>query len=788
MADSRAQVVIDGEVGPLRQKLREASQHMQGFGNQAGASMGGAGGALDALRGKFIAITALLAGGAIFGKAIQETAAYTEQSIQLGKALGQSAGDASVWINVLADAGVTFEEFGGAAKGLLKNLQADEKGLNAMGLATRDANGKLLDMNTLITKGIALVNEHKEGTDRNIAARQIFGKSVDASSNILKINSETITENKELMEKLGLVVGQSQVENYKAHDDAMDKAHLVMKAFSTTIGNALMPVLTKLGQWFVEIGPPAVVVIRGAIGGLVSVFWGLKNAVTIVWELLNGLIFTVAEPLRSLVSAMYKLLTGDLSGARDELMNWPSRIGDAWGLAWKNIVASSEEARDKIEKLFLDGPPAAAAPKGGRTATPGAPPTDKKEAVASLMQYYELALAEEKRLASEKDALHEYTKEQELAFWRTLLTYAQLSANDRVAIQRKAAQLEIEVRRKAAMDQKAVDEELTRRAGALALGEVEARRAAARVALDNGQIDKEQALRLEAEHERQRYEIQSQALQERIKLLAADPTTSPQMREQLNTQLLELEQQYQTKRTEILGQLAGEKSKGVNTLATGFGDIFGGELEKTLTQAQSWQQAMGSIFRETGLMFLREIVIKPMAAYVASLAKMLLVKLGFLGQETAAQTAGSAATVAVKSTEATVVTGANAIEAASGSAAAMAAIPVVGPGLALGAMAAMMAAVLALRSGLKSARGGYDIPSGVNPMTQLHEEEMVLPKQFANVIRGLAGGDAPAPARASAPIELRGVSAGEFFIAARRDLIKVLEGAHRDFAFAGVRR
>lgn len=45
-----------------------------------------------------------------------------------------------------------------------------------------------------------------------------------------------------------------------------------------------------------------------------------------------------------------------------------------------------------------------------------------------------------------------------------------------------------------------------------------------------------------------------------------------------------------------------------------------------------------------------------------------------------------------------------------------------------------------------SAEGGYDIPAGVNPKAQLHEKEMVLPKQHADVIRGLAknggtGGD-----------------------------------------------
>jgi hypothetical protein len=36
-----------------------------------------------------------------------------------------------------------------------------------------------------------------------------------------------------------------------------------------------------------------------------------------------------------------------------------------------------------------------------------------------------------------------------------------------------------------------------------------------------------------------------------------------------------------------------------------------------------------------------------------------------------------------------------------------------------------------------SAEGGYDIPGGVNPVTQLHQKEMVLPRAQADVIRGL---------------------------------------------------
>lgn len=67
--------------------------------------------------------------------------------------------------------------------------------------------------------------------------------------------------------------------------------------------------------------------------------------------------------------------------------------------------------------------------------------------------------------------------------------------------------------------------------------------------------------------------------------------------------------------------------------------------------------------------------------------------------------------------------------------------PIAGMGLAgtikaLGYSSAAMTAGVAIAEA--SAEGGYDIPGGVNPVTQLHEKEMVLPKAQAEVIRGLA--------------------------------------------------
>ncbi|MBF0116853.1 MAG: phage tail tape measure protein [Magnetococcales bacterium] len=70
--------------------------------------------------------------------------------------------------------------------------------------------------------------------------------------------------------------------------------------------------------------------------------------------------------------------------------------------------------------------------------------------------------------------------------------------------------------------------------------------------------------------------------------------------------------------------------------------------------------------------------------------------------------------------------------------ASIAAIPMVGPFLAPAIAAGVFASIIALVKNLFSAEGGFDIPAGINPVTQLHEREMVLPKAQADAVRAMA--------------------------------------------------
>jgi hypothetical protein len=201
---------------------------------------------------------------------------------------------------------------------------------------------------------------------------------------------------------------------------------------------------------------------------------------------------------------------------------------------------------------------------------------------------------------------------------------------------------------------------------------------------------------------------------------------------------------FEDKFGDLTSRMSGLWDKGIQSMMNG-----------TLT----WKNAMNAIFTELAGAFIQSMITAPMKKYAASLATRLAVKLGFIKTETAAEVTGQAAqtgAVVAGETTKTMATSTGALarlaikageaiksimmyawEAMAGAFKAMVSIPYIGPVLAVAAGASALALVGGLAGKIKSARGGYDIPAGVNPVTQLHEEEMVLPKQHANTIRAL---------------------------------------------------
>jgi tape measure domain-containing protein len=238
---------------------------------------------------------------------------------------------------------------------------------------------------------------------------------------------------------------------------------------------------------------------------------------------------------------------------------------------------------------------------------------------------------------------------------------------------------------------------------------------ASRLRTELGLQTKLQEIQQEQQFENQIYQIKEKALQDSLALAAKDPDKNPVLVAQINAQLLQLQQQHDAKMRQLSKQSTLEQNKNwksmFDTIKNGLANIISGMLSGTMTMAT----AIKSMFQMVAQAVI-ETLAKVAAEWVIQKAtEMILSK--------TAATAGVAGNAAV---------------AASAAMASVAAIPLYGWAMAPEVGAATYAAAMAYS--VPAAEQGFDIPAGVNPLTQLHEKEMVLPRAQADAVRSMAEG------------------------------------------------
>lgn len=389
----------------------------------------------------------------------------------------------------------------------------------------------------------------------------------------------------------------------------------------------------------------------------------------------------------------------------------------------------------------------------------------------------------------------EWDLAREAAYWREKLATVDAGSKTGVKLREKILTLEDQLSKQsteAKMNQVAEWEKLDKH-------KLEMEKDAADQALSEGRISQLERLDLEIEFENRRYQIAYDALQERIALAEQDPTYSQTAIDKLKAQMAELGQGHERTQAKNEGKRESQRQKDapnvMEMLQDGGKNVWqeaqqqmGQAFSAMLTRTQNFRTAMNNFFKSMGQTFIQEMVRKPLAGMMQRMVQESAIYKMIFGTKETLETAAAAKTAATKATETTSVVTANATQAASGAAASQASIPYVGPILAIAAMAAIMAAVMGLMGGgggsqttttttrIPSAAGGWDIPAGINPLTQLHENEMVLPAEHAQTIRemaGQSGGD-------DSTIIIN--STGGDFIH-KKDLAKLLKQMKRDFKF-----
>jgi hypothetical protein len=547
--------------------------------------------------------------------------------------------------------------------------------------------------------------------------------------------------------------------------------------------------------------PSAIDVFTNALKGIEIFLVGLQLLFRENLEFVVGFVEGIGRLGARLMKFLTSFARGDFAGAAAAWEGGMAEIEGVVAKHWDRMKEHAQQAKDKMNDIALRGPKQAAPAGQEKPGSAGGPTYDFNSDKQSRMAGWEAKLAQDKDGFERAQVLagtaQEYGKARERDYWKNLLQTAKLSVDERNQVQAKYLGLEKDIRQaafesqiageKAALEEyrnnheqriaiaTTIYDQLKARYGAdskeakAALGEIakeqrklaeqtlatnqvieQAKRAAALADIDAEQRDAESQLstreisaakmiELERAFEGRRYAVKQQALAAELALLEQSPDRNPTAMAQIHAQLEEAQRKHVDTMAQINARGAQQSQAPwlqlTGSMRSSYEDAFAGMI----SGANTLQKGLGKAWQAT------------LGAFSQFIAKKIGMWVMGESTQTAATVAGNTARVTSDWWAATQSVMANAWsaikniaikawEAAASVYAAIAGIPYVGPFLAPVMAVAATGAVIGFAGHIASARGGYDIPAGVNPMTQLHEREMVLPAAQADAVRNMAEG------------------------------------------------
>ncbi|MFV8194440.1 phage tail protein [Acinetobacter soli] len=467
-----------------------------------------------------------------------------------------------------------------------------------------------------------------------------------------------------------------------------------------------------------------------------------------------------------------------------------TKAGTSWKTAWENISGASEKGGKKLQLLFLKDPNATdESPKSSPLPTfnanrgIGTGKKDEKEKKPKKGKSYAEREAEREAKAI-ADIRYKYATEEEkiqLDLKKALedIEKAKIPDAEKAQLRIKAEKVATDKIKALRTEQFEKIKEIREQEIANAIEQAQRifdiEKARIQALLDANKISNAQKVQMEKQLEDQLRAIKRNGLEERLKLEEQYSSISGKGGNQsrVTNDIANLDTDQKVANTQSFNLMSEAQMKDFEKKFGGLTDrissLWDKGIQSMMNGTLTWKNASNAIMTEMAGFFIQKMVTEPLREYMIGLSRRIAIKMGFIQTETAAEVAGQAAQTGA------VVAGEGAKTAATSvgvfariglkimetiksimmsaweaMAKTMASIPFP-VNIALGVAA--FAGVAALVGKVASARGGYDIPAGVNPMTQLHEEEMVLPKQHANTIRALgksmANGGFAEPAAAS---------------------------------------
>lgn len=832
MTDNVTGFQVGADVNPFEISMRRMVEAARSGQSGVSSALGG----LEGIRNYILGIGAAI-GAVKFGGFVADTMEAAGGLKDMSQKTGMTVESLSGLGSVAKLSGTSLDAISGASNKLsfaLSGASEDSKGaaaaIKALGLNFDEFKGMSPDERLLaVAKSM---NEFEDGASKSAAAMALFGKAGAEMLPFLadlgeagKVSAKITTEQAEAADRFG-----DNLVKLRSNGEAWKKTLVMgMAPALAQASDAILSVFNQSGGLKDQIAKLAADGsierwTRSTVVGLSYVADGVGYAINTFKTLIatvGTMVLQAGSAMAGLYDGIGKAMSGDFSGAAESMRagfnktlqygeNWKAQLVDMWsgdpiGKKMREAMSGAQAAGGKTPRAQLDFQNVS-----DKGASGGREPSQMPIYEAELARKIELFEKE----AQAQGTLRQYSKREEAAYWQEVSQRASVSAEDRGRAEKKWRDLErglrteaftvemaeleqqkaaalnnygerirlaeqahtktvamygneskeaatawgkvLEERRKLTEQMRQLDEIANRRQRDQALAEIEFERQDAQARYDLGLSTQAQLLQQQAQFEERMHAIRLQALQQ--SQAAIDPQKDPVKKAEIDAQIEQLELQHQLRMGQLANQTMAAQTADMRNMAGTVQGSWASTFKGVMSGAMSVTQGIRGLFKglvDAVLGMLAQMLAKWLVQQVLMKAFGKAMALGDVAKESAKAGAAGVASMAG------------------------APFPLNLSAPAFGA--AMAASAMAFAPVAASASGGFDIPSGVNPVTQLHQEEMVLPAHIANPLRdALAQGEALGQGGGGTVVI--NATGGDFIH--KRDLAKLLTQMRRDFRFA----
>jgi len=263
---------------------------------------------------------------------------------------------------------VNVDDITSAVAKMKKQLDSGADKFEAIGVATKDANGNYRETEDIFYDVVAALGQIENETERDVVAMDLFGKSADELAGLLDDGGAALKALGDEAAANGSIISQEDLDKANEFNDQIDKlkaqlsgsfgqaAVAVLQAL-TPLLEKIAPVVQKIAEWLANLSPTTVTII-GVVLALVAALSPLLSLISTIataLPLIITVVGAISAPVLAIVAAIGALIAIIVLLVKhwDELK---AKVTDTFESIKNTIKTSIDNIKNWWKNLKLDFP------------------------------------------------------------------------------------------------------------------------------------------------------------------------------------------------------------------------------------------------------------------------------------------------------------------------------------------------------------------------------------------------------------------------------------------------